>query len=152
MAEMSEQPFDVLKTVTIKTTIYYLELKNNYCEQFKDEASLLAAAGVLDAQHYICVDEKINVPEIIDIARASAEQDDGLTDFVTSLVIRIFQVYTPEKALAAKRACLEEKTQTLADVVQNRKQYKHDPFIAKEVSAFMESPDFSETRNQLGIR
>ena len=37
------------------------------------------------------------------------------------------------------------------DVKQIRKRYKHDPFIAKEVSAFMESPDFSETRDQLGI-
>lgn len=152
VAEMSEQPFDVLKTVTIKTTIYYLELEKNYREQFKDKASLLAAAGVLDSQQYIFVDEKINVPEIIEFARASAEQDDSLANFVTLLVIKFFQVYRPKDAIAAKRACLEEKMQTLADVVQIRNQYNNDPFIVKEVSGFMESPYFSETRKQLGIR
>jgi len=152
MAEMSEDPSDVLKAVTIKTTIYYLEIEKNYRDLFKDKVLLLATAGVLDAFRYIFVDEKISISEVIDIAKASVKQDNNLADFITSLTIKIFQVYNPENALAAKHACLGEKMQTIADVKQIRERYKTDPCIVKEVKTFMESPDFSVMRNELGIR
>lgn len=51
------------------TTKYYLELRNNYSSKFSDEASLLATAGVLDAQHYIFVEGSIKLETIPSMAR-----------------------------------------------------------------------------------
>lgn len=39
------------------TTKYYLELRKNYKDRFNDEVSLLATAGILDAQFYIFGDQ-----------------------------------------------------------------------------------------------
>ena len=60
------------------TTKYYLELKNNYGDRFGDEASLLATAGVLDAQNYIFVKSpKIGVQEMVNMAREAASKDES---------------------------------------------------------------------------
>ena len=45
----------------------------------------------------------------------------------------------------------EKRPQIQKEVQKVQKEYRHDPFIAKEVRAFMESPNFSEMRDQLGI-
>lgn len=51
-----------------------------------------------------------------------------------------------------ENSCQEEKPRIRNEIQRVRKEDKRDPFIAKEVQAFMESPNFSEMRYQLGIR
>jgi hypothetical protein len=50
------------------TTKFYLELKNNYSDRFPDETSLLAAAGILDAQTYVFHEKSIQVETVLHIA------------------------------------------------------------------------------------
>jgi len=64
------------------TTKYYLELKTNYGNRFSDEASLLATAGVLDAQNYVFTEHSIALDTIIDIAlKAVSQGEKELTDY-----------------------------------------------------------------------
>ncbi len=55
------------------TTKFYIELTRKYNDRFDDEISLLATAGVLDAQWYVFATNKthINVSEIINMARGA---------------------------------------------------------------------------------
>ena len=51
------------------TTKYYLELTRKYGDRFLDEISLIATAGVLDAQVYVFAEGSIKVDDILSIAR-----------------------------------------------------------------------------------
>jgi hypothetical protein len=59
------------------TTKYYMELKGRYKERFADDASLLAAAGVLDAQNYIFPSPpKIDITDVMELARKCTAKDE----------------------------------------------------------------------------
>jgi len=59
------------------TTKYYMELKGLYKERFADDASLLAAAGVLDAQNYIFPSPpKIDITDVMELARKCTAKDE----------------------------------------------------------------------------
>jgi len=61
------------------TTKYYLELTEKYQNRFDDEVSLLATAGVLDAQNYIFVrNPQISVLEILDMAKQVVSGSDSI--------------------------------------------------------------------------
>jgi len=62
------------------TTKYYLELKTNYGDRFSDEISLLATAGVLDAQNYIFIEHSIDIDVIIDMAKKAVSEEE-LTNY-----------------------------------------------------------------------
>jgi hypothetical protein len=64
------------------TTKYYLELVNNYKQRFRDELSILATAGVLDAQNYVFVEHSLNVDTLIDMVRkAISPERKELTEY-----------------------------------------------------------------------
>jgi len=59
------------------TTKYYMELKGRYKERFADDASLLAAAGVLDAQNDIFPSPpKIDITDVMELARKCTAKDE----------------------------------------------------------------------------
>jgi len=59
------------------TTKYYMELKSRYKERFTDDASLLAAAGILDAQNYIFPSPpQIDIIDVIELARKCTAKDE----------------------------------------------------------------------------
>ena len=74
------------------TTKYYLELVNNYKQRFNDEVSMLAAAGVLDAQNYVFVERSLNADTLIDMAnKASSLESEEPTEYKKARV----QALTP---------------------------------------------------------
>ena len=151
---MNEVGLDNFTLIARKTTMYYLELLKNYRERFKSETYLLAAAGVFDAQVYIFMNKSIEISEIVELAeKIVADENDLLTEFIVRLEAKMFAVDTPELTQEmVENSCQEEKPRIHKEIQRVQKEYKRDPFIAKEVQAFMESPNFSEMRNQLGIR
>ena len=126
----------------------------NYRQRFRNEACLLAAAGVFDAQVYIFMNKNIEISEIVELAeKVVADENDLLTEFIVRLEAKMFTVDTPELTQEiVENSCQEEKPRIHKEIQRVRKEYKREPFIAKEVQAFMESPNFSEMRDQLGIR
>jgi len=154
VAAMAESGLDNFTIIARKTTMYYLELSKNYRHRFRNEACLLAAAGVCDAQVYIFLNKNIEISEIVDLAeKVVVDENDLLTEFIASLEAKMFTVDTPELTQEmVEISCQEEKPRIHKEIQRVRKEYKRDPFIAKEVQAFMESPNFSEMRDQLGIR
>jgi len=153
VAAMEESGLDNVTIIAKKTTMYYLELSKNYRQRFRNEACLLAAAGVFDAQVYIFLSKNIEISEIVELAEeVVADENDFFTEFIVRLEAKIFAVETPELSLTAIDEVLqEEKPRIHKEIQRVRKEYKRDPFIAKEVQAFMESPNFSQMRDQLGI-
>ena len=77
--------FGLFKTnyarIAENTTKFYLELRNNYGDRFPDEASLLAAAGVLDAQVYVFGEHSIEVETILDIAKSAVSEEQKLSPY-----------------------------------------------------------------------
>jgi len=60
------------------TTKYYMELKTRYGGRFPDDASLLAAAGILDAQNYILpLPPKIEITDVIELARKCTDKEEN---------------------------------------------------------------------------
>lgn len=78
---MSFWPFKTnFSLIAENTTKYYTELKGRYKERFADDASLLAAAGVLDAQNYIFSSPpQIDITDIIELARECTTKDENHT-------------------------------------------------------------------------
>jgi len=151
---MSKAGIDTFTIIARKTTMYYLELSKNYRQRFSNEACLLATAGVFDTQVYIFMNKNIEISEIVELAeKVVADENDLLTEFIVRLEAKMFTVDTPELTQEmVENSCQEEKPRIHKEIQRVRKEYKRDPFIAKEVQAFMESPNFSEMRDQLGIR
>ena len=59
------------------TTKYYLELKNRYYNKFENEISLLATAGLLDAQSYTLISSPtITVEQLIELAKTALDDDE----------------------------------------------------------------------------
>ena len=75
---MSIWPFKTnFSLIAENTTKYYMELKSRYKERFTDDASLLAAAGILDAQNYIFPSPpQIDIIDVIELARKCTAKDE----------------------------------------------------------------------------
>ena len=153
VAAMAKSGLDNFTLIARKTTMYYLELSKNYGHRFTSETHLLAAAGVFDAQVYIFLKEDIEISEIVELAeKAIADEGDFLTEFIVGLEAKILAVDTPElPPELVTSSCQEEKPRIHEEIQRVQKDYRPDEFITKEVRAFMESPNFSEMREQLGI-
>ena len=151
---MNEAGLDNFTLIARKTTMYYLELFNSYRQRFKSETYLLAAAGVFDAQVYIFMNKDIEVSEIVELAEeVVATENEPLAEFVVRLEAKMFAIDTPELSQEmVANSCQEEEPRIHEEIQRVQKEYKRDPFIAKEVQAFMESPHFNEMRQQLDIR
>ena len=65
------------------TTKYYLELTRNYSDRFTDKISLLATAGILDAQVYIFRERSIELETILAMARAAVSSEASTVDIST---------------------------------------------------------------------
>jgi hypothetical protein len=75
---MSIWPFKTnFSLIAENTTKYYMELKCRYKERFTDDAALLAAAGILDAQNYIFPSPpQIDIVDVIELAQKCTVKDE----------------------------------------------------------------------------
>ena len=139
--------------IAVNTTKYYLELVRNHSDRFKNEASLLATSGVLDAQYYI-VELMIKPSEILEMAEwAAPHTEEALLDFITRLEIRLFTIENPSIDRSdMEMACLAQKWAIAEAIERTRNEYVSEPIFASAVSDFMNSPNFGELRRMLGVR
>jgi len=136
------------------TTKYYLELARNYGGRFNDESSLLATAGILDAQYYIFMQRKINPMKILYIAKKSLGAGrESLINFIIDLEVILFEVDTPNMDLNDIKDACEGQRQNIERAIQKVKdEYTSEPRFASEVAAFMNSAKFKPYRKMLGIK
>jgi hypothetical protein len=75
---MSIWPFKTnYSLIAENTTKFYMELTTRYKDRFPEDASLLAAAGVLDAQNYIFPSPpQIDIMDVIELARKCTAKDE----------------------------------------------------------------------------
>lgn len=141
------------------TTKYYLELRTNYGSRFSDEISLLATAGVLDAQNYIFVEHSIEIDTIIDMARKAVSQEgnefeqDPLFNFIFNLEVALFTVDNPRFSSSDIELACFKKANTISNAIRKSKEkYGGEARFALAVGTLMESPEFRQVRKQLGIK
>jgi len=134
------------------TTKFYLELKKNYSEYFNDEVTLLATAGILDAQWYV-FSGNIQPKEILDIAKNSEQSKDSLLDFITKLEVILLGNDTPNMTTKDIEKAVEEQKNNIGKAIQKiRKEYRSEHRIASDIKTFMESDKLQEVRNSIGIK
>jgi len=144
---------DNFTLIATNTTKYYLELDRNYRDRFKNEASLLSAVGLLDAQNYIFIEKTIDLSSVLNMAReVSSNKENALVEFITRLEIAIFQVDNPSVVQAdIVDACINKK-EDIANAVQRvKEEYLSDPLFSAVVSEFMNSAQFKPYRQILDI-
>lgn len=136
------------------TTKYYLELTKNYKNRFKDKASLLATAGILDALVYIFMDQTINPQEIIDIAQKSvSSKEEALIDFIIKLEVKLFKIDKPDMDISEiENACIGQKEVIVKAVQKTKEKHTSEPRFASDVANFMSSAKFKSYRKMLGIK
>jgi hypothetical protein len=141
--------------IATNTTKYYLELTRNYGNRFCDEASLMATAGILDAQTYVFVERTISLSTILDTAQeaTSSVEEDALVDFVTRLETKIFAVDNPNIALSdIVMSCIGQKDNIAAAIERTKREYGSECLFASIVGKFMDSSQFAPVRHTLGIK
>ena len=154
-----------LTSVAVHITKYYLEMKRSYRGSFRDEATLLAAAGLLEARSHIdqegsfleerfYMEQKISPEQILDIAQKSVLADGvTLTDFIINLGMKLFHIEAPEYAVSeVTEACLGKRRDVEVLVEKMEREYTHEPGVASLVSRFMLSYNFQGFRSALGIK
>lgn len=140
--------------IAVNTTKYYSELVRNHSDRFKNEVSLLAAAGVLDATYYV-MDQTVRPSEILEMAEEatiSLQAEGALLDFIVRLEVKLFTVDTPGLDVSEiETACLAQKI-NIADAIERvRNEYTSEPMFASAVYNFMHSNQYRELRHVLGI-
>lgn len=138
--------------IAVNTTKYYLELARGYHDRFKNEVSLLATSGVLDAQ-YCVMKQTVKPSEILEMAEgAIVHVEEALLDFIIRLEIKLFTVDNLSMDISdIEMACLDQKA-GIADAIERTKnEYVREPMFALAVSNFMNSRKFRELRRILGV-
>ena len=141
--------------IATNTTKYYLELTRNYGNRFSDKASLIATAGILDAQTYVFVERTISLPTMLDMAKeaTSSVEEDALVDFITRLETKIFAVDNPNIALSyIVMACIGQKENITDAIERTKREYGREQLFASVVGGFMDSSQFAPVRHTLGIK
>jgi len=135
------------------TTKYYLELTRNYGDRFNDESSLLATAGILDAQSYIII-QQIDPMEILYIAKKSfGSGEESLINFIINLEVKLFEVDTPNMDSDDIKDVCKGERQNIEKAIQKVKdEYASEPLFASNVTTFMNSAKFKPYRKMLGIK
>lgn len=150
----AESNFTLIAENTAK---YYLELTKNYRNRFKDEASLLATAGILDALVYVFMDQTINPQEIIDIAQKSvlsnSSKEEALIDFIIKLEVKLFKIDSPDMDISEiENTCIGQKEAIVKAIQKTKEEHTSEPRFALDVANFMNSPKFKSYRKMLGIK
>ena len=126
------------------TTKYYLELTRNYRSRFDDEVTLLATAGVLDAQTYVFVEGSIGLDTISHIAKQAVLKEElGPTSYqkmASQAFLKKFRAKSPIDRIVSSS---EEKDELEKDTLFN--------FIfGLEVEIFaVDSPEFNRSAIEL---
>jgi len=147
----STDSWDVFTLIAARVTKYYLELTRNYKDRLNDEVTLLASAGLLEAQDYI--ERTIRLSKIIDMAKKSAlVKKEVLVDFIINLEIELLKIDVPEFDISEiKEACFEKRAD-IEHVVQIVKRgYVRETEFASATANIMESHQFGSFREALGI-
>jgi hypothetical protein len=135
------------------TTKYYIELEKLHGHRFPDEISLLATAGILDANVYVFVTQKIKPEQIIAIARGVRDSKERLLDFIVRLEVLLISVDSPDYAIDEVELACEEQSAAIKSAIDHTiNSYTGEPHITAAVQGFMGSSWWSEIRNALGIR
>jgi hypothetical protein len=136
------------------TTKYYLELNYSHKNRISNDITLLAAAGVLDAQYYIFAYRSISIPEIIHMAKkAISSGSDPLLNFIVELEIKIFMIDSPELGFnRTEKACIGQKDAILKAILKTKENYRGESKVASEVKLFMNHSKFASYRKMLGIK
>ena len=122
------------------TTKYYLELTRNYRSRFDDEVTLLATAGVLDAQTYVFAEGSIDLDTISHIAKQAVSKEEleptSYQRIASQAKLQKFLAKSPIDKIASSS---EEKDELEKDTLFN--------FIfSLEVEIFtIDSPEFSRS-------
>jgi hypothetical protein len=139
-------------SVAERITKYYLELNRNYYDRFMDEATLLAAIGLIEAEPHL--EQKISLAQILDIAKKSVLANEGaLVDFIINFEIKLFQIEATEFNISEVTEACAEKKRDIEFIVQKvKREYLHETDISSSISKFLISYPFQRFRNSLGIK
>ncbi|MFC1870104.1 hypothetical protein ACFLYE_02400 [Chloroflexota bacterium] len=144
---------DHFTLVAMCITKYYLELIRNYRDRLKSEVTLLATAGILDAQINHSLEQKVSPRQILNIAKNSVlAKEAALVDFIINFEIELFQIDAPEFDISEiKKSCFEKRND-IEDVVQKvQREYAGETDFASATSNFMKSLQFKTFRQAIGI-
>jgi len=135
------------------TTKYYLELKKAYASRFPDETSLLAMAGILDANHYIFVTQRVTPRQIIDLARQTEGEQDRLLEFIVGLETLLLSIDAPELSGDVVKATCQDQTPAIRKSIDETiRSYSSSSHITSNTTAIMLSPQFAQVRSAAGVR
>ena len=144
----AESNFTLIAEITTK---FYLELEKNYKDFFTDKVGLLATAGILDTQSYVFTDE-IKTTEIIDIAKEAVKSGDSLLNFIIELEIKLLEFDNPDMNENFIREACKKQRRKIKDAIQKtKKEYKGEPRIIYDTRIFMNSNEFAQIREFLGV-
>lgn len=143
-----ESNYTLIATMTTK---YYAELKNQYSASFPDETTLLAMAGILDANMSIFGTQQVTIEQVIDLARKSSGNN-RYFDFVISLATLLLWVdaqdMDPSDITAAG---LEQADSIRASIRNTLNTYKSEPMISQTTRILMTAPQFAYVRQAVGV-
>lgn len=144
---------DNFQVIARMTTFYYKYLNENFKERFKDNASILATAGVLDAQHYVFVDKRIKIEQIVELAnRHDGDHESSLINFMVEFESLLFIADSPEMSRdEIKNACQSQKEKIDDEIKKTLTNLNIPETIKQTTSAFMKTKRFSNVWSHLGI-
>jgi len=133
-------------------TQYYLELKQSFPSKIPDETSLLAMAGMLDAEYYIST-RQLDPKQILSAVRATEAVQNRLLQFLIQFETLVLSCDNPQASHELIQSCCEEQSEAIRESIQRTmSSYQGNPSIARKVHTAMLSFRYREIRKVAGIQ
>jgi len=126
------KPQDAFELVAMHTTNFYASLVRKYKEKFRDEASLLAAAGIIDAGNYVFAEKSIPAHKI---AHAAAEAVKTKSPLLRLIIVLEKLIYEVDQPVMDKKLFGEQKF-SIYDIHRAVEDKKED--ISKIIDSWLE--------------
>jgi len=143
---------DAYGLIAMNTATCYAVLKTGYANRFRDEMSLIATAGAIDAAAYIGL-RQITVREIQEMSAKCSGSSFPLLEFVLLLEMRIFEIDAPEYGANQIRSSIRQQSGEIEKVIRSIMEGRsaHNPAVAAAADQFMKDWRNRKIRKQLGI-
>ncbi len=156
------KPTDTFALIAANTANFYSTLIRKYKDKFKDEASLLAAAGIIDAANYVLAEKSIPPQKIINAAKEAIIQKHSLLSFIIELEKMIFEIDQPimDKMIFGERTFDKESINHAVISQKDRIEKTINNWLSVSefhkveepvVTSFMGSPEMIEFLDELGL-
>jgi hypothetical protein len=131
----------------------YMQLMRAYGERFPDETSLLAMAGIMDANVYVFITGELEPEQVMKLAEETKGEENRLYEFMVRFAALLMSVHEPGMEVEYIEDLLRDDSEAVRRTLERESNASTTyPHLAALASNLMQELDFRDIRRAAGVR